>query len=527
MDTVRKQLSAKGLLGTVREVFSKIEAPNNTESESKAKQITLTDCLMSGVAVFGLKFPSLLKFDENRNETNIRHNLRTLYQVKTAPCDTYLRRRCDEVDPSEIRKAFKKVFAVAQRGKILEQFTYLDGHYLLSGDGTGFFSSKKVHCKNCCVKHHKMCHIKFMLNLLPVNIKHLKKNTYVLTKNIGTGWELYYIDCSRKKIIIDINDVKGLHEILLDKPKKKLSGVERNMVREVITSYYLSQHPEEELTYYHNMFCAAIVHPDMSTALPLAPEPIVKSDGMKKNDCERNASRRLYTDARREHPHLKLIIVEDSLGSNVPHLKDLHALDMRYIIGVKPGSHQFLFDTTAKLPCIEYSHTTEDGVTHHYRYINEVQLNKSHADFKVNFLAYRQTNKNGEEKQFSWITDIKITNENVYQIMRGGRSNWRIENNTFNTLKNQGYHFSHNFGHGYKNLSTVFGMLMMLAFFVDQLQGLACRLFQKARAKYNSLTSLWEKIRGMFQEHLINSWEDVFNAIANGRVATPLVPNTS
>ncbi|OGT62777.1 MAG: hypothetical protein A3E85_02905 [Gammaproteobacteria bacterium RIFCSPHIGHO2_12_FULL_45_12] len=53
---------------------------------------------------------------------------------------------------------------------------------------------------------------------------------------------------------------------------------------------------------------------------------------------------------------------------------------------------------------------------------------------------------------------------NVYDIMRGGRTNWRIENNTFNTLKNQDYHFAHHFGHGYQNLCTVFGMLMMLAF---------------------------------------------------------------
>ena len=92
--------------------------------------------------------------------------------------------------------------------------------------------------------------------------------------------------------------------------------------------------------------------------------------------------------------------------------------------------------------------------------------------------------------------------ENIYQIMRGGRVNWRIENNTFNTLKNQDYHFSHNFGHGYNNLSTIFGMLMMLAFFVDQVQELSCQLFKQARAKFKSRTSLWEKIKGMFNSTL-------------------------
>ncbi len=29
--------------------------------------------------------------------------------------------------------------------------------------------------------------------------------------------------------------------------------------------------------------------------------------------------------------------------------------------------------------------------------------------------------------------------DNVYQLMRGGWARWKVENETFNTLKNQGY----------------------------------------------------------------------------------------
>jgi len=70
----------------------------------------------------------------------------------------------------------------------------------------------------------------------------------------------------------------------------------------------------------------------------------------------------------------------------------------------------------------------------------------------------------------SWVTDFRLEEQNVYQIMRGGRARWKIENETFNTLKNQDYQFEHNFGHGNENLSVVFAMLMMLAFLVDQTQ---------------------------------------------------------
>jgi hypothetical protein len=201
---------------------------------------------------------------------------------------------------------------------------------------------------------------------------------------------------------------------------------------------------------------------------------------------------------------------------------------MRYIVGVKPGDHKFLFEHVKTVSCVEYAHQTEDGKTHRYRYINQVPLNKSHEDFKVNFLEYWETDKKGKQQHFCWVTDITITNDNVYQIMKGGRVNWRIENNTFNTLKNQDYHFSHNFGHGYNNLCSVFGMLMMLAFFIDQTQELCCQLWKAARAKFNSRTSLWEAIRRKFNEYLINSWDDLYNAIAYGvRNPVTLVPNTT
>ena len=94
------------------------------------------------------------------------------------------------------------------------------------------------------------------------------------------------------------------------------------------------------------------MHPEQREVFPLAPEPIVKEDGAKKNDCERNAAKRLLQDVRREHPHLKLLVVEDALASNGPHIELLKTLDMRFVLGVKPGDHKHLFewvDTTAAL----------------------------------------------------------------------------------------------------------------------------------------------------------------------------------
>jgi len=105
----------------------------------------------------------------------------------------------------------------------------------------------------------------------------------------------------------------------------------------------VKEHKNGTVTYEHQMLAAVLVHPDLKEVIPLAPEPIQKQDGSTKNDCERNAARRLLQKIRQEHPRLKLIVVEDGLASNGPHVRDLIACDMHFILGVKPGDHVFLF----------------------------------------------------------------------------------------------------------------------------------------------------------------------------------------
>ena len=98
----------------------------------------------------------------------------------------------------------------------------------------------------------------------------------------------------------------------------------------------VKEHRNGSKTYHHQMLGAAMIHPDHSVVLPLAPEPIRKEDGAKKNDCERNAAERLLDDLRREHPRLKAIIVEDALASNGPDITHLKNKGFRFILGAKP-----------------------------------------------------------------------------------------------------------------------------------------------------------------------------------------------
>jgi hypothetical protein len=420
---IRKHLSADALFRLVRSGFAGLPDRRLDDTE-----ISLTDALMSAFAMFSLKAPSLLAFDKERAAGNVH----TIYGIERVPCDTYMREILDPVSPKVLRPVFTSVLRQLQRGKALEAMTFLEGHYLLALDGTGYFSSKTIHCASCLQKVH------------------------------------------------------------------------RNGSR----------------TYYHQMLGAAIVHPDVCAVIPWMPEPIMKHDGTEKNDCERNAAKRFMAKLRKDHPHLQFIVTEDSLSSNAPHIETLHAYGLHYILGIKEGEHVYLFQ---QVQAAEHAgqvtyyerHDRAAGVIHRFRFVNDIPLNASHPDVQVNFIEYWEHSA-GKVQHFSWVTDLRVNKRNVYRLMRGGRARWKIENETFNTLKNQGYHFEHNYGHGTKHLSVVFAMLMTLAFLVDQTQQLCCALFQAVWAKLGSKRMLWERMRALFYDYAFASMRQLFEALLYG-----------
>jgi hypothetical protein len=293
-----------------------------------------------------------------------------------------------------------------------------------------------------------------------------------------------------------------------------------------------TQHRTGTVTYRHQLLGAALIHPDRREVIPLMPEPIIKQDGTEKNDCERNAAKRFITHLRQDHPHLKVIVTADSLSSNAPHIEILHDHHCHYILGVKEGDHPFLFQQVAaaeqagRVPYYDRD-DPQTGLRHRFRFVSDVPLNASHTDLRVHFLECWEWD--GDHVQhFSWVTDLRVNKGTVYQLMRGGRARWRIENETFNTLKNQGSHFEHNFGHGYQHLSVVFAVLMMLAFCVDQLQQLCCPLFQAVWAKLGSKRRLWEKMRALFYTYALTSMRHLFEVLWYGWQKTvPILVDSS
>jgi DDE family transposase len=417
------------LIDSLHHRFASIRDPRTATPTS-----SMTDALMSAYAMFALKDPSLLAFDQRRNDDNFH----SLYKIEQVPCDTQMRVILDPLSPEELRPAFQDVFRQVQRGKVLESYRFLPEGYLLAFDGTGYFSSNTIHCANCMEKHHE----------------------------------------------------------------------------------------DGSTTYYHQMLGAVIIHPDKAEVLPIMPEAIIKQDGTTKNDCERNAARRALAKFRLDHPFLDVIVVEDGLSSNAPHVRDLQDYNMHFILGVKEGDHEHLFAEVRRReeegdPRVEwvtlYGSTPQSKMKYVFSIVRDVSLNGSNEDVRVTFVRCLEENeKDGKVQIFTWITDLQVTKRNVWQVMRAGRCRWKVENETFNTLKNQGYHYEHNFGHGKENLSVVFAVLMMLAFMIDQVLQLCDPLFQGAWRKLESKRALWEQQRALFRNFQLLSLRELYEALSYG-----------
>lgn len=265
--------------------------------------------------------------------------------------------------------------------------------------------------------------------------------------------------------------------------------------------------------YHHSILQAVIVHPDNKQVIPLAPEAIQNTDGTEKQDCEINAGKRLIKKIRKTHPKLKIIVGGDDLFSNQPFIDELKAAGMSFILVAKPSSHKILFEWFTELKQLDgasrLQFTDLKGRQHFYEWVNEIPLNGTKDADQVNFFHYQLIDKGKITYHNSWVTDIVIDENNVVQLVKGGRARWKVENEGFNTLKNQGYHIEHNFGHGQHNLSMIFFLLNLLAFFVHQIFELTDLHYQKCRAKFSARKEFWNQLRCTIRILLFKTWEQL------------------
>lgn len=384
---------------------TRFHALSDTRQGAKTHH-SLHDVCMSAFAMMFFEDSSLLEFQRRMEDEAHANNLKTLFCVSSIPKDTCMGEALDAVDPEDLAPLFDDFFRPLQRGKHLEQYQVL-GRYLVSLDGSEYFSSEKISCPGC---------------------------------------------------------------LLRDKGKR----------------------------YSHQIVQAALMKPGVRQVIPLAPEEVRNTDGSKKQDCEINAGKRLLVRIRASHPKLPLVIVGDSLYSKQPTIEAMRDLRMDDILVAKPDDHKKLTEWVDEMRLLKETtlrRIKDKDSTRIYAWIADVPLNDNKKAPLVNYLDYRIERDGRTTSHNTWATNLTITHDNVAELAEAARARWKIENEVFNTLKNQGYHIEHNFGHGMKHLSFNFFLLNLLAFFMHQIFELTYDVYQKLRIKFGARKSLWDHLR--------------------------------
>ena len=164
-------------------------------------------------------------------------------------------------------------------------------------------------------------------------------------------------------------------------------------------------------------------------------EYINKSREDVKQDCESKAFIRLARKIKDNFPRLPIIILADGLYVSQTVLEICENNGWDYIIRYKEGCASSIAEDYRSLPEIE---RVEDTI--------EFQNDIMFQERDVNLVYYQEKKKkSGKESrtEFAWITNIRITKNNVKKIIRAGRCRWKIENQGFNRQK----HWQGNIGH--------------------------------------------------------------------------------
>jgi hypothetical protein len=274
---------------------------------------------------------------------------------------------------------------------------------------------------------------------------------------------------------------------------------------------------KDETTYSHQALQPSILHPALSQVIPLMPEEIHNCDGESKQDCEINAAKRLIPKIRKAHPKLNILLGGDGLYSKQPMIELVKQQAMHFLFVAKPDDHVYMMEwLTGYQSLNSYMQTDNKGRQHVYEWMNDVPLNGRPDSIRVNYLKYKiiSTTVDGTEKihyKNSWVTDIVITDANCVQLTDAGRSRWKLENEYFNTLKNQGYCLEHSYGHGKQNLCFNFYVLTLLAFFFHQIFELTDKAYQACRVKTGSKREMWNTLRSYIRLYVFESWQQLLD----------------
>jgi hypothetical protein len=284
-------------------------------------------------------------------------------------------------------------------------------------------------------------------------------------------------------------------------------------------------HASGQITHFHSAITPVIVSPGHTQVVPLRPEFITPQDGELKQDCEINAAKRWLSAWAERYFSGNDTLLGDDLYAHQPFCRQVLLHGFHFLFTCKPASHPYLAGWVEALVPGQDLHTLKLRVKgkgncweyHDYRWVNGVPLADGDGALKVNWCEVRITNGEGAViYRNAFITDWKITADNVAGLVTAGRARWKIENENNNVLKNRGYHLKHNFGHGKKHLASLLVTMNLLAFGLHTLLEVTDASYQLIRAAVGARRKFFQHLEALTTYLYFETWERLMDFMMRG-----------
>ena len=272
---------------------------------------------------------------------------------------------------------------------------------------------------------------------------------------------------------------------------------------------------------YHTLLAATVVAPGHNRVLPLMPEFIAVQDGALKQDCERHAAKRWMARHGAGMRELQPVYLGDALFSSQPMCEAVLAEGGDFLFVCKEDSHKTLYEYLRGIEPRRHT-VTERKMggrtrTYRYRWVEDVPLRDGKDALGVQWLGVEVVDASGKATyRGAFVTSLDIREDNVAEIAACARARWKIENESFNVLKNHGYHLEHNFGHGKQYLAQVFVTLNLLAFAFHTVLHSVEALWQQARTVLGTRKGFFADMHTITAYLLFADWRSLCWAMVQG-----------
>ena len=224
-----------------------------------------------------------------------------------------------------------------------------------------------------------------------------------------------------------------------------------------------------------------------------------------KQDCEQKAFVRLARKLKTNYPRLPITLTADSLYPNDTFFSICRTNAWAFILTFKEGCLKSIWEEVGLLYPLEEKRNKQNRVKGKYWETSMFIANLEYKKHKnLSWCEYTRKEAASEKpERFVHITSICMDKSNVWEVSYYGRLRWKIENEGFNTQKNQGYNLQHKYAEKDFNAMQNYYQLLQVAHLINQLVEKLQNVMLLLKQAGRTVKSVWEDaIASMLKETL-------------------------